>query len=127
MTRIAGVTIPENKKVRISLTYIYGIGQPVAAKILDKLNIDGEKRVRELEETEVSSLREEVEKNQKVEGDLRREIGFNIKRLKEINAYRGVRHKCGLPVHGQRTKTNARTKRARRVSAGSGKRPVAKK
>ncbi len=124
--RIAGVLIPEQKKVKVALTYIFGIGHTTSGKILGRVGIDPEKRTRELEEMEVLKLKEDIEKHYQVEGDLRRVIGLNIKRMKEVNCYRGIRHKQGLPVHGQRTKTNARTKRGRRVSAGSGKKKLTK-
>ena len=108
MARISGVDIPNNKHVEISLTYIYGIGRPTAQKILAAVGIDGEKRVKDLTEAELTLIRQEVAKYE-VEGDLRRETALNIKRLMEIACYRGLRHRKGLPVRGQRTKTNART------------------
>jgi len=127
MARIAGVTLPDNKKLIYSLSYVYGIGESTAHKIVDKLNFDKELRLKELTEEQVVLLREEIEKNLKVEGELRRVIGFNLKRLKEINCYRGTRHKRGLPARGQRTKTNSRTKRGRRQTAGSGRVKLVKK
>ncbi len=121
MARIAGVSIPEQKKVKISLAYLYGIGRSNALSILNQLNMDPEQRVKDMSEQDINLLRETVEKNYRVEGKLRQVVGLDIKRLKEINSYRGVRHKLSLPVHGQRTKTNARTKRGKRVNVGSGK------
>ena len=110
MARIKGVDIPNDKQVSISLTYIYGIGRPTAQKILAAVGIDGEKRVKDLTEAELTLIRQEVAKYS-VEGDLRRETALNIKRLMEIACYRGLRHRKGLPVRGQRTKTNARTRK----------------
>ena len=110
MARISGVDIPRDKRVVISLTYIYGIGRPTAQKILAAVGIDGEKRVKDLTEAELTLIRQEVAKYS-VEGDLRRETALNIKRLMEIACYRGLRHRKGLPVRGQRTKTNARTRK----------------
>lgn len=112
MARIAGVDIPRNKRVVISLTYIYGIGKTTAQKILKAVNISEDVRVKDLTEDEVTKIRREVE-NYKVEGDLRREVALNIKRLMEIGSYRGMRHRRGLPVRGQRTKTNARTRKGK--------------
>ena len=126
MARIAGVNIPTDKRVEIALTYIYGIGLTRSQKILTQANIDPNTRVKDLTETEVNRIREILEKNFKVEGDLRREVTGNINRLKEILSYRGLRHKLGLPVHGQRTKTNSRTKRGKRMTMGSGKKKVSK-
>lgn len=120
--RIAGVTIPNDKKIDVALTYIYGIGVSRARKILEKLNINPEVKAKSLKEDEVNVLREEIEKKHVVEGDLRREIASNIKRLKEIGSYRGQRHSRNLPVRGQRTKTNSRTVRGnKRSTMGSGK------
>ncbi|OGZ43813.1 MAG: 30S ribosomal protein S13 [Candidatus Ryanbacteria bacterium RIFCSPHIGHO2_02_FULL_48_12] len=128
MVRIAGVTIPDEKQIRIALTYIYGIGRALSAKILVSAKIDPFKRTAELNATEVAALRDIIEKTHKIEGDLRREIMMNIKRLKDIAAYRGTRHMRGLPVRGQRTKTNSRTRRGNvRKTMGSGKRSVEKK
>ena len=112
MARIAGVDIPRNKRVVISLTYIYGIGKTTAQKILKAVNISEDVRVKDLTEDEVTKIRREIE-NYKVEGDLRREVALNIKRLMEIGSYRGMRHRRGLPVRGQRTKTNARTRKGK--------------
>lgn len=109
MARIAGVDLPREKRLEIGLTYIYGIGRPTATKILQETGISPDVRVKDLTEEQVSILREYIEKNLHVEGDLKREIYTNIKRLKDIGCYRGVRHRKGLPVRGQRTKQNART------------------
>ena len=111
MARIAGVDIPNNKRVEIALTYIYGIGRKSANDILAKTEIDPDKRAKDLTEEEIAKLRDEIENNYNVEGDLHREVAMNIKRLVEINCYRGIRHRKGLPVRGQRTKTNARTRK----------------
>ena len=111
MARIAGVDIPNNKRVEIALTYIYGIGRTSANKILEKTGINPDTRAKDLTEAEVAKLRDEIEANYHVEGDLRRDVALNIKRLVEINCYRGIRHRKGLPVRGQRTKTNARTRK----------------
>ncbi|CAM3609648.1 30S ribosomal protein S13 [Erysipelothrix urinaevulpis] len=113
MARIAGIDIPRNKRVVVSLTYIYGIGDKTARDILAITNIDENIRVQDLTEEQVTAIRREVDK-MKVEGDLRREVNLNIKRLMEIGSYRGIRHRRGLPVHGQRTKTNARTRKGKR-------------
>lgn len=111
MARIAGVDLPKNKRVEIGLTYIYGIGRPTATKILEETGVDPEVRVKDLSEEDVAKLRDYIDANNTVEGDLRREVALNIKRLVEIGCYRGVRHRKGLPVRGQRTKTNARTRK----------------
>ena len=111
MARIAGVDIPNQKRVEIALTYIYGIGRKSANDILAKTGIDPDTRAKDLTEEEVAKLRDEIENFYQVEGDLRRDVALNIKRLVEINCYRGVRHRKGLPVRGQRTKTNARTRK----------------
>ena len=113
MARIAGVDIPNAKRVEIGLTYIYGIGRTTSNKILAKTGIDPDTRCKDLTEEDISKLREEIENHHQVEGDLRREVALNIKRLTEIGCYRGVRHRKGLPVRGQRTKTNARTRKGR--------------
>src|SRR3990167_7356472 len=127
MARIAGVNIPEEKRVEVSLQYIYGIGLTRSREILSSTNIDPSKRTKDLNEAELTKLREYVTKNYMIEGDLKRGASVNISRLKTINSYRGLRHKLGLPVRGQRTKTNSRTKRGKRMSVGSGrKKPVAK-
>ena len=111
MARIAGVDIPNNKRVEIALTYIYGIGRKSANDILAKAGIDPDKRAKDLTEEEVAKLRDEIENSYTVEGDLRRDVALNIKNMIEINCYRGIRHRKGLPVRGQRTKTNARTRK----------------
>lgn len=127
MARIAGIDIPDNKRVVISLTYIYGIGQISAVQILKQTNVSEDVRVNKLTADQLNAIRQIVEKNYKIEGDLRREIGMNIKRLKEITCYRGMRHGRRLPVRGQRTKTNSRTIRGNvRKTAGSGKRKLEK-
>lgn len=126
MPRIAGVNIPENKRIEISLTYIYGIGRHLSKKILDELKISISKKASDLSAEEVNKLKEFIEKNYKIEGDLRRQIMINIKRLKDIGAWRGLRHSKGLPVRGQRTKTNNRTIRGNvRKTMGSGRKPAA--
>ena len=111
MARIAGVDIPNNKRVEIALTYIYGIGRKSANDILAKTGINPDTRAKDLTEDEAAKLRDEIEKSYTVEGDLRRDVALNIKRMVEINCYRGIRHRKGLPVRGQRTKTNARTRK----------------
>ncbi|MFA6429722.1 MAG: 30S ribosomal protein S13 [Patescibacteria group bacterium] len=127
MARIAGVSLPLNKRTDIALTYIFGIGSTSARKILKTTGIPSEVRVKDLSEAQANKLREEVEKKYKVEGELRREVLTNIKRLKEIGCYRGTRHIKGLPVRGQRTKTNSRTVRGNvRRTMGSGKRKLEK-
>ncbi|MFC2037722.1 30S ribosomal protein S13 [Chloroflexota bacterium] len=127
MARIAGVDLPRDKRVEISLTYIYGIGRTASRKILTIANVDPNTRVRDLAETEVARLREVIDRNYRVEGDLRREIAMNIKRLQEIGCYRGIRHRKNLPVHGQRTRTNARQKRGARKTVAGKRRSRAKK
>ena len=127
MARLSVVNIPDAKRVEISLTYIFGIGITSSRKILAETGINPDTRVKDLTEAEMSKLREYIDKNFEVEGDLQRQIAMNIKRLKEINSYRGLRHKANLPVRGQRTKTNARTKRGRRVTMGSGRKKSAAK
>ena len=111
MARIAGVDIPNNKRVEIALTYIYGVGRKSANDILAKTGINPDTRAKDLTEDEVAKLRDEIENSYTVEGDLRRDVALNIKRMVEINCYRGIRHRKGLPVRGQRTKTNARTRK----------------
>lgn len=118
MARIAGVDLPREKRVEIALTYIYGIGQPTAKKILQQTGVNPDTRVKNMTEEEVNKLRDYIDKNLKVEGDLRREVALNIKRLIEIGCYRGLRHRRGLPVRGQRTKTNARTRKGPRKTVG---------
>lgn len=119
MARIAGIDLPRDKRVEIGLTYIYGIGKPTSQEIVAKCGINPETRIRDLTDEEVAKLREIIEKEHKVEGDLRREISLNIKRLMEIGCYRGVRHRRGLPVRGQRTKTNARTRKGPSKTVGA--------
>ncbi len=114
MARIVGVDLPRNKKLLYALPYIYGIGPSVSRKILETTKINPDKRTDDLTEAEINALRDEIERNYQVEGDLRRSESMNIKRLIEINCYRGQRHKRGLPVRGQRTKTNGRTRRGKR-------------
>ena len=114
MARLVGVDLPRNKKLRFALPYIYGIGLTLSDKILEATGLDPNKRTDDLTESEINRLREEIEKHYQVEGDLRRQEGMNIKRLIEISSYRGSRHRKGLPVRGQRTKTNARTRRGKR-------------
>ncbi|MBE3550205.1 MAG: SSU ribosomal protein S13p (S18e) [Brockia lithotrophica] len=122
MARIAGVDIPRDKRVVIALTYIYGIGRSLSEKILQETGVDPNKRVRDLTEDEVGRIRTYIERNFKVEGDLRREVAMNIRRLIEIGSYRGNRHRRNLPVRGQRTRTNARTRKGpRRTVAGKKK------
>ena len=111
MARISGVDIPNAKRVEVALTYIYGIGPKSASDILAKTGVDPDKRAKDLTEDDIAKLRDEIENNYTVEGELRREVALNIKRLVEINCYRGIRHRKGLPVRGQRTKTNARTRK----------------
>ena len=126
MPRIAGINIPDNKPIEIALGYIYGIGRSSARKILNQLNIDKSRRASQLSVEELNRLKEFIEKNFRIEGELRREVMMNIKRLKDIGAWRGLRHIKGLPVRGQRTKTNTRTVRGNvRKTVGSGRRPPA--
>ena len=128
MPRISGTNIPENKKIIASLAYIYGIGRPLAIKIIKQVKIDSDKRAKDLTNEELTRLKDFVEKNYKIEGDLKRIIQGNIKRLKEISAYKGYRHFRGLPVRGQRTKTNSRTRRGNvRKTVGSGRKKSAEK
>jgi small subunit ribosomal protein S13 len=121
MARIAGVDLPRDKRLEIALTYIYGIGRSLSNKILAEIQIDPDTRVRDLTESEVSKLRSYIDKNLIVEGDLRRETALNIRRLIEIGSYRGVRHRRGLPVRGQNTKTNARTRKGPRRTVANKK------
>ena len=113
MARIAGVDLPPNKRVEIGLTYIYGIGRPQANKILASTGINPDTKVRELNDDEINKIRKVIEEQYRIEGDLRKDTSFNIKRLMEIGSYRGLRHRRGLPVRGQRTHTNARTRKGR--------------
>ena len=121
MARISGVDLPREKRVEIGLTYIYGIGLPTSHKILKETGINPDTRVKDLTEAETSLLREYIEKNLRVEGDLKREVMLNIKRLMEIGCYRGIRHRKGLPVRGQKTKTNARTRKGPRRTVANKK------
>jgi len=121
MARIAGVDLPREKRVEIALTYIFGIGRPTSQQILAATGVNSDTRVRDLTDDEVAKLRDYIDKNLKVEGDLRREISLNIKRLMEIGCYRGIRHRRGLPVRGQRTKTNARTRKGPRRTVANKK------
>ena len=118
MARISGVDIPREKRVEIALTYIFGIGLPTSQKILAQANVNPDTRVRDLTEDQVNRLREIIDRRYKVEGDLRREVALNIKRLQEIGSYRGLRHRRNLPARGQRTKTNARQRRGPRRTVG---------
>ena len=126
MARIAGINIPLNKRVEVGMTYIYGIGRPTANRLLKEAGIDPDTYVRELTDDEVSKLRAYIDANVEVEGDLRRERSQAIKRLSEIACYRGVRHRRNLPVNGQRTKTNARTRKGPKKTVGRGKKAAAK-
>lgn len=114
MARISGVDVPNDKRIEISLTYIFGIGRTKSNQILKNTGIDPDKRAKDLTDDEINKIRDEIEKNHKVESDLKREVALNIKRLTEIGCYRGVRHRKNLPVRGQRTKTNARTRKGPR-------------
>ncbi|MCD6408082.1 30S ribosomal protein S13 [bacterium] len=118
MARILGVEIPDNKKTAIALTYIYGIGPTKAKEILENTGVDGDKRVKELSEEELSKIASFIQKNYKIEGDLRQEVSENIRRLIDIGCYRGIRHKSSLPVRGQRTRSNARTRKGPRKTVG---------
>lgn len=123
MARVAGVDIPQKKRIEIALRYIFGIGPTLSKQILAQTGVDPNTRVKDLTDDELNKIREIIDKQYRIEGDLRREITFNIKRLIEIGSYRGLRHRRGLPVHGQRTKTNARTKRGpKKTVAGRGRR-----
>ena len=121
MARIAGVDLPREKRVEIGLTYVYGIGRPSANRILKEAGVNPDTRIRDLTDDEVGKIREVIDRSQKVEGDLRREIALNIKRLIEIGCYRGIRHRKGLPVRGQKTKTNARTRKGPRKTVANKK------
>jgi small subunit ribosomal protein S13 len=127
MARIAGVDLPRDKRVEVSLTYIYGVGRASSREILQAAEVNPDTRVRDLAEAEVARLRETIDRNYRVEGDLRREVAMNIKRLQEIGCYRGIRHRRGLPVRGQRTRTNARQKRGARKTVAGKRRSRAKK
>ncbi len=121
MARIAGVNLPNQKRLEIGLTYIYGIGQSTAHKICTDLSLDPDEKVKDLTDEEITKLRNYIDQNVEVEGDLRRERAQSIKRLSEIGCYRGIRHRRGLPVNGQRTKTNARTRKGPKKTVGRGK------
>jgi len=127
LARIAGVDIPNDKQVQISLTYIHGIGRTKAVEAINAVNVNPETRVKQLTEDEITRLRDYIDRHYTVEGDLRREVNLNIKRLMEIGCYRGLRHRRGLPVHGQRTRTNARTRRGPRRTVAGRRRASAKK
>src|SRR4051812_40194497 len=127
MARIAGINIPLNKRVEIGLTYIYGIGRPTSNQLLSELGIEPDRKVRDLTEDEVSKLRDRIDAELTVEGDLRRERSQNIKRLMEIGCYRGLRHRRGMPVRGQKTKTNARTRKGPKRMSVAGKKKAGKK
>jgi small subunit ribosomal protein S13 len=126
MARIAGVNLPNQKRLEVGLTYIYGIGRPTARKVLVELGLSPDEKIKDLTDDEVTRLREYIDSNLQVEGDLRRERQQAVKRLQEIGAYRGIRHRRGLPVHGQRTKTNARTRKGPKKTVGRGKRAATK-
>jgi small subunit ribosomal protein S13 len=127
MARISGVDIPREKKVEVSLSYIYGIGRPTALKICSQVNISADTKVRDLTDDEVARIREVIDKNFTVEGELRKQVRQDIQRLIEINSYRGIRHRRGLPARGQRTRTNARTKRGPRRTVAGRRKAIAKK
>lgn len=127
MARIAGVDLPKNKRAEIGLTYIFGIGRSTAQKILAKANVDVNKRVSELNDDEVSSIRAIIQADYKVEGAMRSEVQMNIKRLMDIGCYRGLRHRKGLPARGQRTRTNARTRKGKRKTVAGKKKAIEKK
>lgn len=127
MARISGVDIPREKKIEVSLSYIYGIGRPTALKICSQVNISPETKVRDLTDDEVARIREVIDKNFTVEGELRKQVRQDIQRLIEINSYRGIRHRRGLPARGQRTRTNARTKRGPRRTVAGRRKAIAKK
>jgi small subunit ribosomal protein S13 len=126
LARIAGVNLPNQKRLEVGLTYIYGIGQSIAHKICADLGLSTDTKVRDLTDEEITKLRDYIDGNLQVEGDLRRERTQAVKRLSEIGAYRGIRHRRGLPVHGQRTKTNARTRKGPKKTVGRGKKSTAK-
>jgi small subunit ribosomal protein S13 len=123
LARIAGVNLPREKRLEVALTYIYGIGSSTARTTAVALGLSPDQKVRDLTDEEITKLRNYIDENLEVEGDLRRERSQNVKRLQEIGAYRGVRHRRGLPVHGQRTKTNARTRKGPKKTVGRGKKP----
>lgn len=128
MIRISGVNLPDDKRIVVALTYVYGIGRTTSSKVLEALGIDPSKRAKDLTDAEANKLREEIEKKIRVEGELKHEVKMNVKRLKEIRSYRGYRHQRGLPVRGQRTKTNSRTVRGNvRKTMGSGRKSANEK
>lgn len=127
MTRLVGIDIPNNKRIVIALTYIFGIGKTTSEKILKSAKIDFDIRAEKLSLDQLESIRQEINRLHRIEGDLKSEISQNVKRLRDINSYRGYRHSRGLPVRGQRTKTNARTKRGKKVTVGSGRKKAAEK
>jgi small subunit ribosomal protein S13 len=124
MARIAGVDLPREKRVDIGLTYIFGIGRATSAQIIKKAGVDGATRVKDLSEDEIVKLREIIDRDHEVEGDLRKDVSMNIKRLVDTGTYRGLRHRRSLPVRGQRTKTNARTRKGKRASIGKARKPA---
>ena len=126
MPRVAGVDLPRDKRVEVSLTYVYGIGRSTSKKVLDKASVPADTRVRDLTEEEASRVREIIEREYTIEGDLRREVQANVKRLMEIGTYRGLRHRRGLPVRGQRTRTNARTRKGKAKTVAGRKRALQK-
>lgn len=126
MARVAGINLPNEKRIEIGLTYLFGIGLSLSQKILSNLKIDRNIRVKDVSDEDLEKIRQYIGKTYRIEGDLRTEVSQNIKRLKEINSYRGLRHTKGLPVRGQRTKTNARTKRGKKVTVGSGRKTLTK-
>lgn len=127
MARILGVDIPKDKRVEVSLTYIYGIGSSLSKKVLAQTGINPDTKVKDLSEDEIALIRDTIDKGYKIEGDLKREVNLNIKRLIEIGCYRGIRHRLGLPVRGQRTKTNSRSKRGTRKTVAGRRRTASKK
>jgi small subunit ribosomal protein S13 len=127
MVRIVGIDIPNNKRIVVALTYIFGIGKTSAEKILTEANVDFNSRSDKLSTEELERVRQIINRMYRIEGDLKSEVSQNVKRLKDINSYRGIRHSRGLPVRGQRTKTNARTKRGKKVTVGSGRKKAAEK
>ncbi|MGH7232522.1 MAG: 30S ribosomal protein S13 [Nitrospiraceae bacterium] len=124
MARIAGVDLPREKRVDIGLTYIFGVGRATSAQIVRKAGVDGATRVKDLSEDEIVKLREIIDRDHEVEGDLRKDVSMNIKRLVDTGTYRGLRHRKSLPVRGQRTKTNARTRKGKRASIGKARKPA---
>ena len=127
MAIVAGVNIPDNKRVEVSITHIFGIGPTQAADVVNKAGVEGNPRVKDLSETELTRIRDVIDREKRIEGDLRREINMNIRRLIDIGSYRGMRHRRGLPVRGQRTRTNARSRRGRRMTVAGRRHTVTKK